>query len=354
MEKVTIAIPTYNQERFVLDAIQSALAQDYPNLEVVVVDDASSDNTEALCRSLIGLPRFRYTRNSRNLGRVENYRNAIREVATGDWYLNLDGDDYLTDPSYVSEAMRVAQSDLGIVLVWGNCLVAWDGKPVAPFMSRRFSGDPIIMRGEDLIMKYPPFLSTISPPHLASLVDRRVALDANYYRNESLCCDSESVYRVGFGYKVAIIDRVAGVWRQHGGNDSHTMADKIHASNVSRSNGIYQWACESGAFSWLRLRRLRRTLDAGDGIAWFARAALAGRLRYAPFALLRAMMMYPRSSLRILAWALQRASIFTARRIAMRVDPDGQATALKALIGRVPRPPAFTPEKQIEVGRVST
>ena len=72
--KVTILIPTYNQERFIDRAIASALWQDHPSLEVVVLDDASTDGAGRAARAWSHDPRFRYACNERNLGRVENYR----------------------------------------------------------------------------------------------------------------------------------------------------------------------------------------------------------------------------------------------------------------------------------------
>ncbi|MBK8519921.1 MAG: glycosyltransferase family 2 protein [Chitinophagaceae bacterium] len=62
---VTIAIPTYNNERYIADAITSAMAQDYPNLEILIADDASEDNTEQIVRSFCTDPRVHYFKNKK-------------------------------------------------------------------------------------------------------------------------------------------------------------------------------------------------------------------------------------------------------------------------------------------------
>ena len=67
--KVTIMIPTYNQAVFIREAVDSALAQTYSNLEVIVGDDASTDGTQEIVAK-INDPRLKYVRNVCNLGRV--------------------------------------------------------------------------------------------------------------------------------------------------------------------------------------------------------------------------------------------------------------------------------------------
>lgn len=88
--KVSIVITAYNAERYIGACVKAALAQTYPNFEVVVVDDGSTDGTEGICRSVAD-PRFRYF----NVGRVGRCR-ALNEAvmrATGDYIANNDVDD---------------------------------------------------------------------------------------------------------------------------------------------------------------------------------------------------------------------------------------------------------------------
>ena len=58
--KVSIMIPTYNRAHYLVDAIDSSLAQDYPNFEVIVSDNASTDGTLNVVRKYKADPRFRY------------------------------------------------------------------------------------------------------------------------------------------------------------------------------------------------------------------------------------------------------------------------------------------------------
>ena len=91
----TVGIPTYNRSRLLVDAVESALGQDFCDFEVLIVDDASTDDTvqvaEALCRRD---PRVRFERNPVNLGQAGNWR-RICELASGRWVKFLMDDDLL-------------------------------------------------------------------------------------------------------------------------------------------------------------------------------------------------------------------------------------------------------------------
>jgi cellulose synthase/poly-beta-1,6-N-acetylglucosamine synthase-like glycosyltransferase len=88
---VSICIPTYNRAEMVGDAIRSALAQTYPAIEVVVVDNASTDRTAEVVASLQD-PRLRFVRNESNLGLFGNFNRCI-ELARGSLVHILHSDD---------------------------------------------------------------------------------------------------------------------------------------------------------------------------------------------------------------------------------------------------------------------
>lgn len=116
---VTIMIPTYNQEQYIENAIESALSQDYSNLEIVISDDNSTDQTGIVIKKYLNDPRIKYFRNTKNLGRVGNYHHTLYDLATGEWVVNLDGDDYFIDNEFISRAIdRILKED-NIVCYFG-------------------------------------------------------------------------------------------------------------------------------------------------------------------------------------------------------------------------------------------
>jgi glycosyltransferase involved in cell wall biosynthesis len=112
---VTIGIPTYNRAASYLpEALESALAQTYPNFEIVVSDNASPDNTETLVRGYAD-PRIRYFRQSHGLIPNDNFNFCLQQ-ARGTYFLMLHDDD-LIDRDFVEVCMQAArgQTHYGII-----------------------------------------------------------------------------------------------------------------------------------------------------------------------------------------------------------------------------------------------
>lgn len=93
---VTFALFAYNQERYIREAVESALAQDYPNLEIIISDDCSSDRTFEIIVGVIsfysGTHKILLRRNSENLG-LARHINLVFSLARGDLVVFAAGDD---------------------------------------------------------------------------------------------------------------------------------------------------------------------------------------------------------------------------------------------------------------------
>jgi glycosyltransferase involved in cell wall biosynthesis len=101
---VSVGIPAFNRAAKLRRAIQSVLAQDYTNIELVISDDASVDETENVCLEFCERDsRVRYIKQATNLGLTENY-NAVQKESHGDFFMWLSDDDWL-DGSYISQCL---------------------------------------------------------------------------------------------------------------------------------------------------------------------------------------------------------------------------------------------------------
>jgi glycosyltransferase involved in cell wall biosynthesis len=93
--KVSVLIPTYNYARFLAEAIESVLAQDFQDFELLIADDCSADNTAEVVRPFCTRDaRVRFAVNSTNLGMVNNWNQCL-EQARGEYIKFLFGDDKL-------------------------------------------------------------------------------------------------------------------------------------------------------------------------------------------------------------------------------------------------------------------
>ena len=115
---VSICIPTYNRAEKLQRAVTAILNCDYPNFEIVISDNASTDGTRILCESwATSDTRIRYYRHEVNQGIMKNFPFA-RGQARGKYFLWHGDDDYL-DKGFISACVAELQSDNGLALVTG-------------------------------------------------------------------------------------------------------------------------------------------------------------------------------------------------------------------------------------------
>ena len=116
---VRIGLPTYNRAATLPRAIDSALGQTHRNLELVISDNASDDDTERLCRAYAEADqRVRYVRRPYNLGPTENFNLLFEECSQAPYALMLADDDWL-DLDYLAVCVSELERAPGHVLVAG-------------------------------------------------------------------------------------------------------------------------------------------------------------------------------------------------------------------------------------------
>ncbi len=110
---MTLLIPTYNRAVLLRQAIDSALAQTYDNLEVLILDDSSTDNTAAVAAEYKSKRRVRYVRHCNNLGIAGNWAAGI-EMARGEYFCILHDDDTF-EPEFVEKLVHPLIEDESLV-----------------------------------------------------------------------------------------------------------------------------------------------------------------------------------------------------------------------------------------------
>lgn len=115
---VTVIIPVYNMADFLQETLSSVAAVDYPHLEVIIVDDGSTDCSGEIARRFCEQDgRFHYHRQG-NAG-VAAARNHALRLARGEYILPVDADD-LIHPAYIAEAVDVLQQHPGVKVVYAR------------------------------------------------------------------------------------------------------------------------------------------------------------------------------------------------------------------------------------------
>ncbi|MBD2150274.1 glycosyltransferase family 2 protein [Pseudanabaena sp. FACHB-1277] len=116
---VSVGIPTYNRAATLVKAIESVLQQTYSNIELIISDNASTDETQSICEKFCNLDqRITYIRQEKNLGAANNF-NTVLEFAKGEYFMWLGDDDWISS-MYIEECIGILSLNLGYSLVSGT------------------------------------------------------------------------------------------------------------------------------------------------------------------------------------------------------------------------------------------
>lgn len=115
---VSIGVPVYNGGRHLEQALNSLCAQTFPDLEIIISDNASTDDTQAICRKFLDADRrIRYLRQPRNIGAPRNFSSLVRE-ARGQYFKWASAHDYCSE-IFVEKCLEALQNDPSAVLSFG-------------------------------------------------------------------------------------------------------------------------------------------------------------------------------------------------------------------------------------------
>lgn len=123
---VNIGLPVFNGQEKVERALYSILNQTYRNIRVLISDNASTDNTRAICERICAEDaRVSYVRQSVNLGPTANF-NAVLDLARGDYFMWLGHDDWLSE-RFVEVCVKTLDENPVISLACGEAVYYRDG-----------------------------------------------------------------------------------------------------------------------------------------------------------------------------------------------------------------------------------
>ncbi|MEN2412979.1 glycosyltransferase family 2 protein [Flavobacterium mesophilum] len=207
---VTIICLCYNHEKFVIESLMSALNQDYSAIELIVVDDFSTDNSREIIKNfLINYPQIQFIENETNLGSTKSFNKALK-LAKGDFIIDLACDDILL-PNCVSLQIKAFHEttlkNLGIV--YGNAeLITENGNHDSYYFPVDSNKKTIENRKTGDI-----YLSVISGGNsicsVSSMVKKSVFDDLKGYDENLAYEDLDLWIRASRNYNVDYIDEIS-------------------------------------------------------------------------------------------------------------------------------------------------
>lgn len=155
--KISVCITVYNREKYIAQCIESVLAQDYENIEIIISDNCSTDGTVEIIKGFLSDKRIKFCQNDFNLGMYRNTEIAMN-YATGDYIAFLSSDDYWCDKTYLSQAAdKICNFDNILAFCGGKKVLDEQSKTLQDLSDDTdavFDGVEVFLKGLDA---WPPF-----------------------------------------------------------------------------------------------------------------------------------------------------------------------------------------------------
>ncbi|OXB16131.1 glycosyltransferase family 2 protein [Flavobacterium reichenbachii] len=211
MPKVSVLLPVYNCEDYIKETIDSVLTQTFPDFELIIIDDCSTDNTVEIIEKYDD-SRIKFIRKEKNSGYTDSLNFGIG-VANGEYIARLDGDDICAETRFEKQ-VNFLDSNPEIILC----------------------GTAIQIIGTNDILKHPRTHEEIKIKlcfgtafcHPSVMVRKKVLEENKYDKNFEPAEDYELWTRLAFKGRLANIDEVLLFYRIHSNQVSNTKKEIQH------------------------------------------------------------------------------------------------------------------------------
>lgn len=277
---VSINIITYNSAKYVKETFLSAVNQTYPNIEIIVSDDCSTDNTQQIIKDLINshpnVP-AKLVSTPQNSGISANCNNALK-YDKGEWIKGIAGDDIL-QPDCITTFMQAAMQGKDKFFICGILPFTDEGKELPSRMLPKdwFQGDA--RSQEKLLVKKG---TIIEGPAL--FLNRSALVSLGGYNEMFPLAEDYAFYMTALanGYRFQLVDAYLVRYREHEGSasrgnilfsESIFSAIEYYAIPASKRNHMYHYTWHLLINKWIRRKVIKRRifgylLRATDVLAW--------------------------------------------------------------------------------------
>lgn len=209
--KISIILITYNRSRFISEAIESVLAQSFSDWELLIIDDASTDDTRKIIENLIETEkRIKYFFNKTNIG-ISKSRNMGLSLAQGKYIAIIDSDDIWDDSNKLKSQYNFLENNRDYALLGGGVIVInQNGQEIKKYYNPE-SDEKI--RKKMLIKN--PFA------HSSVMYLKKAAVDLGGYDPKLKTLEDYDLYlKIGAKHKLYNLKKYFSKYRVHSGNIS--------------------------------------------------------------------------------------------------------------------------------------
>lgn len=216
---VTVITPTYNRARFIIDTVSSVLGQSYKDIEYIVIDDGSSDNTKQLLAPFCNRIIYIY---HENMGENKTVNKAYH-LARGEYIIVVNSDDPLCDLQAIHTLASALSDHPEALAVYPDWMrIDEYGAPLGAILQQKFTISSMLRH----------FNVTLGP----GMMIRRKALEQIGFRNESLryTGDIDVSFRLALRGQLIHVPKVLATHREHGEMLTTTGNQQLMKEEVAR------------------------------------------------------------------------------------------------------------------------
>lgn len=210
---VSVCVITYNSSKYILDTLDSIKKQTYPNIELIISDDCSTDNTCNLVNDWIEknkaeLSHIRFLRNEKNMG-VSFNANKVRKYSTGEWIKGVAGDDQLP-PESISGYIEYVQKHPDVEICFGKLqFFSYDPKINLEEVRRWYESEYYSRIKLPLKKQQKEILKGLFIPGPGTFYTKRLFDSVGGFDEKYPYCEEDPFYNriIAKGYRVHFIDK---------------------------------------------------------------------------------------------------------------------------------------------------
>ncbi|MEI6435465.1 MAG: glycosyltransferase [Bacteroidota bacterium] len=201
---ISVIVPSYNHERFITGCIDSIINQTYPNFELIVIDDGSTDNSPDILRALRLKHNFTLVF-QKNRGISGTLNRALKDFATGKYIAICASDDY-----WIAEKLEIQARYMEENPEWAMCYgknhFVDDNSAIIPGYCRDYN----LLKGGSVFDDL--FLFRFHP-HVNYLIRSSVFVEIGYYDERFITEDYYMNLKIASRYPIGFIDQFLGFYR---------------------------------------------------------------------------------------------------------------------------------------------